>query len=169
MRHPTGLSREPVDDTAGKRLQSISAPDNLAELSCLRNICIPACDITLVLLSHATVVKRIGIIGIEPDGLIIILDSAVVFAPAAIDYSAVIEAVGVVRIESDRLSEVVYGTAVLAVPRMGDSAVNEGIGIVRVEPYGFVIILDGAVVLARLVVNVATIVKRLRIVSLSVV
>jgi len=86
--------------------------------------------------------------GIEPDGLVEILNGAVGLAHASVGQAPVVEGIGAIRVDPDGLVEVLNGAVGLAHASVGQAPVDEGQDVIRVDPDGLVQVLNGAVVLA---------------------
>src|SRR5260370_33142888 len=78
--------------------------------------------------------ERNGVIGIEPDRLVIVGDSAVDIALGLVRGGTVVEGKGVVRIEPDRLVEFRDGTDGVALPLVRITTAVESINELWTEP-----------------------------------
>jgi hypothetical protein len=101
--------------------------------------------LALVIVGIAPVVERLGVIGVEPDGLVVVPNGAVGLALVIVGIAPVVERLGVIGVEPDGLVEVLNGTVGLALTIVGSAPVEEGLGEIRVEPDGLVEVLNGAV------------------------
>ena len=96
---------------------------------------------------------------VELDGLVVVLDGAVVLAFGAVGEAAIDEDDRTFRVERDGLIVVLDGAIVLAFIAVGSAAIVEDVGVAGVELDGLVEVLDGAVVLAFIAVGGAAIVE----------
>jgi hypothetical protein len=76
----------------------------------------------------AAAVKRVGIIGVEPDRLAVILDRAFVVALSLVSDASAVESIGVVRVELDGLIVVPDCAIRVTLRNEGAAAVLEGNG-----------------------------------------
>jgi len=68
-----------------------------------------------------------GVIRVEPDGLVVVLNGAVELALGSVGEAPAVEGSGVIRVEPDGLVEVLNGAVGLALGSVGEAPVVEGL------------------------------------------
>src|ERR1039457_2062397 len=100
--------------------------DAWLQLPRLGDVGIATSGVALRLLGHSAIVEGTGVVRIELDGLVVVVDGAVVLAFVEVGVAAIGEGQGVVRIELDGLVEILDGAVVLAFVGVGAAAIVEG-------------------------------------------
>ena len=79
------------------------------------------------LLSEVPVAQGVGLIRVDPEGLVVVLNCAVILAFGTVSAAPVVEGTVVIRVEPD-LVQVLNGTVVLVLANVGAAPVGEVLG-----------------------------------------
>jgi hypothetical protein len=91
----------------------------------------------------------LGVIRVEPDSVVVVLNGAVVLTLATVvNITPAEEGIGSIRVEPNGLVVVRNGAVVLADAGVGSSAADKRFDEIRSEPDGLVEVLNGTIVLA---------------------
>jgi len=111
-----------------------------------------------VTVGYALVVAGIGMLRVEADGLVVVLDAPLELPQVAVGVAPVVVGIGMLRVEVNSLVVVLDSPLELPQNAVGIAPVVVGPGMLRVEADGLVVVVDGPLELPQVVVGATPVV-----------